>query len=545
MAFVETDLPCDKCGSSDAAAIDENGWKKCFACESNEKVSAFDEEADPTDGMTVSEKRRYERQRRREQGKTVPGTLAYREIRERRLERSTCQRYGVGYMGDDLYFPIGEGAQVRLGGEKQFRTVGNYKSDTKLFGQDTFGTSLGTRYIIVTEGQFDAMAAHQMMQSKTPAVSVRNGAGSAVRDVKNNYDFLDQFDMVIFAFDNDDPGIKAREECCEIFSHKAGVITYPDGCKDANDCLMKGKSAAFVKAFWNVQQWRPDGIIQGTEILDAVMTDLPLADALYPFPGLNRILLGLRGGELVMFTAGSGVGKSQLLREIAYNLLKTTPDNIGLMFMEEDVRKTALSIMSLAVNKPLHLYEGDDRAELKQVGFDATMGTGRVFLFDHFGSSAVENIIAKVRYLAKVCDCKYIFLDHISIIVSGGDNADERKVLDEVMTKLRTTVQETGVCLIAVTHLKRADGKQSHEEGAVTSLSQLRGSAGIAQLSDIVIGAERNGQADDPYEKNLTHLRVLKNRFSGELGSAGYLLYQRDTGRMLPEGSVDDMEDAL
>ena len=303
MTFVQTNLPCDKCGSSDGAAIDENGWKRCFVCESNEKLSKDDEGTDPTDGMTVSEKRRYERQRRRERGNTVPDQLQFREIRERRLERSTCQRYGVGYIRDDLYFPVGEGAQVRIRGGKEFRTVGNYKKDTKMFGQDIFGTSLGTRFIIVTEGQFDAMAAHQMMQGKTPAISVRNGAASAVRDVKNNYDFLDQFDMVIFAFDNDEPGIKAREECCEIFSHKAGVITYPDGCKDANDCLMKGQSAAFVKAFWNVQQWRPDGIVQGTELLDSVMTDLPLADAMYPFPGLNKILLGLRGGELVMFTA--------------------------------------------------------------------------------------------------------------------------------------------------------------------------------------------------------------------------------------------------
>ena len=52
-----------------------------------------------------------------------------------------------------------------------------------------------------------------------------------------------------------------------------------------------------------------------------------------------------------------------------------------------------------------------------------------------------------------------------------------------------------------VSHLKRPDGK-GHEEGAVSSLSQLRGSASIAQLSDMVIGLERNGQADDPVERN-------------------------------------------
>ena len=62
---------------------------------------------------------------------------------------------------------------------------------------------------------------------------------------------------------------------------------------------------------------------------------------------------------------------------------------------------------------------------------------------------------------------------------------------------------------------------------------QLRGSASIAQLSDMVIGLERNGQAADPTERNTTNVRVLKNRFCGTTGPAGGLLFNGDTGRML------------
>lgn len=96
------------------------------------------------------------------------------------------------------------------------------------------------------------------------------------------------------------------------------------------------------------------------------------------------------------------------------------------------------------------------------------------------------------------------------------------------MTLLRTLVQETGIGLILVSHLKRPEGR-GHEEGAQTSLSQLRGSAAIAQLSDMVIGLERNQQGDDP---NLTTVRVLKNRFSGETGEACFLRYDKGTGRI-------------
>jgi twinkle protein len=195
--------------------------------------------------------------------------------------------------------------------------------------------------------------------------------------------------------------------------------------------------------------------------------------------------------------------------------------------------------MSLAADKPLHIPTTQATDEQRRAAFDATLGTGRIFLFDHFGSTSVDNIIARTRYLAKALDCKYIFIDHISIIVSAQASGDERKTIDEIMTKLRMLVQELDIALFVVSHLKRPDGK-GHEEGGTTSLAQLRGSASIGQLSDIVIGGERDGQADCPIERNTTRIRVLKNRFSGETGMAAALLYSKDTGRMI---EVDDTND--
>ena len=170
--------------------------------------------------------------------------------------------------------------------------------------------------------------------------------------------------------------------------------------------------------------------------------------------------------------------------------------------------------------------------------FDATVGTGRVFMFDHFGSNSIDNIVSRVRFLAKGLDCKYIVIDHISIIVSDQQHGDERRALDEIMTRLRTLVQETGVSMIVVSHLRRPEGK-GHEEGASTSLSQLRGSASIGQLSDMVIGLERDAQNDDPDVRNTTRIRVLKNRFSGITGPCCDLKYDIDTGR-LTEVKSDD-----
>ena len=196
--------------------------------------------------------------------------------------------------------------------------------------------------------------------------------------------------------------------------------------------------------------------------------------------------------------------------------------------------------MSLYANKPLHLPDTIATQEEKDEAFANTCGSGRLFLFEHFGSTGIDNIINRVRYMAKGLGCGYIFLDHISIVVSAQASGDERKALDEIMTRLRMLVQETGVALIVVSHLKRPDGK-GHEEGAATSLAQLRGSGSIAQLSDMVIGLERNGQAEDPLDRNTTHVRVLKNRFSGTTGPGGSLLYTHQTGRMIERKDEDDL----
>ena len=162
------------------------------------------------------------------------------------------------------------------------------------------------------------------------------------------------------------------------------------------------------------------------------------------------------------------------------------------------------------------------------------MGTGRVFLYDHFGSMEVEDLLNRVRYMVLGLDCKLIFIDHLSVIVSGLDIMDERKAIDRTMTMLRKLTEETGCVIHLVTHLRRLNSDRSHEEGMEINLGHLRGSHGIAQISDTVIALERNTQSDDPIIANTTTLRVLKCRYTGDVGMAGKLYYDNQTGRMEP-----------
>ena len=373
------------------------------------------------------------------------------------------------------------------------------------------------------------MAAYQL-SGNFPAVSVRS-ASMAKKDCQRNYEWVDSFDNVIIAFDMDEAGQAAANKVANIFAGKSKIMHLGE-FKDTNDMLLGGNGEAdWKRAFWNAETYTPDGIVAGNSLWESVNTPVEKARVAYPWDGLNDITYGIRDAELVTLCSGSGMGKSQMVRELASHILHGTDDNIGMMMLEETIRKTALGFMSTWANKPLHLPTTIVSDADKQEAFNATMGKNRIFLFDHFGSTSVDNILSRLRYLNKAMGCQFCFLDHLSIIVSAQDNGDERKAIDSIMTKLRMLVQATGMTLFLVSHLKRPDGK-GHEEGGQTSLSQLRGSASIAQLSDIVIGLERDGQHEDITIRNTTTVRVLKNRFSGETGHATSLLYDKATGRM-------------
>jgi twinkle protein len=458
-------------------------------------------------------------------------------IVDRGITRETCEYFSVTQDSGRHYYPYFDetGARVaekiRSVENKTFSIAGNFTNAT-LFGQNLF--QKGGKFITIVEGELDALASYQLTGSKWPTVSIRNGASAAVKDCKAQYEYLDSFETIVICFDGDEPGQKASKEVAELFGNKVKIVKHLKECKDACDYLSNGRGSEYVNQWWRAESYVPDGIVQASTLWDSVSTPEPVAEAFYPFKGLNELLYGLRSAELITVTAGSGLGKSQFLREILYQILGTTKWNVGGMFLEESVRKTARSIMSLHANKKLHLPDTPvTELELKEA-FDATLGTNRVFLFDHFGSLAIDNVINRIRYMARACDCRVVFLDHISLVVSGMDGNDERKSIDVLMTRLRTLVQETGITLICVSHLKRpSTSNKGHEDGESVSLSQLRGSGAIAQLSDAVITLERNSMSQDPNVRHTTKVAVAKNRYNGLTGPACSLKYDMNTGRMV------------
>ena len=516
---------CPECGSKDNLARYSTGQGYCFGCSYWEA---------PTGEGRVEAKITTEVTSKMELFTGNSGAIV-----DRGINADVVKKYGVTlqYGEDGLIkkhcYPYhnvdGEhiGNKVRTTDTKDFMYDGNSK-DVGLFGENVFKG--GGKYITVCEGELDAMSVHQMFGNKYASVSLRTGSKGAKNDIKRSLEYLESFDAVVLCFDKDKAGKEAVKSVVDLFSpNKVKVCDLP--LKDANEMLLAGNIASFTRAWWDAKSYRPDGIVASEETWDILTEEIRVESVPYPWLGINELTYGFRTGELVTITSGAGMGKSQMVRELEHYLLNATEDNIGVLALEESVKNTTLGVMSIEANKPLHLdLDNTDDEELRGY-WEATMGKGRMFMYDHFGSTSEDNLLSKVRYLAKGLDCKWIVLDHLSIVVSDQEVQDERKAIDSIMTKLRQLVQETGIGLFLVSHLRRPMGK-GHEEGGQISLSELRGSASIAQLSDMVIGLERNQQADDARVRNTTIVRVLKNRFSGLTGPACSLHYDKLTGRM-------------
>ena len=494
--------PCEMCGSSDAKAIYDDGNTYCFSCQALTKGN------DNTQFTNIN----------------VPQFKgSAQRLNKRGISEATCQHYQVFRDGELLRFPY-FGSDKSLRGFKTKNKLKEFKyegttTDT-LFGQHLIPST--GKSIIVYEGELDALSGWEAYPN-WPHVSLPHGAASAKKDIQKQLKLFQNYKEVILFFDNDEAGKKATEEVAAILpSGKVKIAHLPDAYKDASDALQSRNAEAIRKAIWNASPYQPDGIIDGKSLLELVTNPSPPCDFEYPFAGLQQMTHGIRYGELTVISAGTGQGKSTLTRQLCTHLLNIG-ERVGYIALEESNRRTALGLMSVATGQALHL--GEHTKETLEKAYETTLKDWNLFLYDHFGSADPDTIYSRIEYMALALETKTIFLDHLSILISGLDG-DERKMIDTTMTKLRSLVERTGIKLFLVSHLRRTLTDKNHEEGARVTLGQLRGSAAISQLSDEVIGLERNQQED---AEDQTTVRVLKNRYSGEVGVACHLKYNKDT----------------
>ena len=519
-------LPCPDCGSSDALSEYTDGHTYCYSCN-----ALHNSDETPTT--------KYD---------DFISDMTLKPLKARGITESTCRKYQYYYTTykgkpcqvanyfDEYGTLIGQKLRFQ---DKSFATKG--KISKTFFGQQLYNR--GSR-LIITEGEIDCLTVSQLLGNQEPVVSIPCGAQSAKKVFEANLKWLEGFDEVVVVFDNDDAGRSGAQEIEGILSPDKLRIATLKQYKDPNEYYINDKGNELLEALENAKRVTPENIINADTLLDDLL-DEPEEVTGYGLPWnvkADKMIRGVRKGEITMLTAGTGIGKSTMIREIGYHLVMKHGLKIGSMMLEENVLRTSKGYIGLYLNKPVHLSRKGISNEQYTEAFVNTLGTGNFVMYNHFGSLDNSAILKAIRYMTVTEKCDFILIDHISIAVSGIESNNERKLIDILMTRLRQLCEELGVGLICICHLKRGDGKKSAEEGGSISLEDLRGSQSIAQLSDTIIALERNQQAESDVKKNLVQMRILKCRQTGDTGIGGKLWFNKEKNR-LEVPSADLMND--
>lgn len=483
--------------------------------------------------------------------------LEIRGWKERRIPAVVSEFYNVRTKFDDegnvshRYYPSTQDGelvgwhvrhdqvkQAKNRGEKvdkpPFFPIGKVKSDCELFGQSKF--TKGGKYIVLASGEEDAQAIFtalnvekkdgRMVLKKfiTPVVSTTVGE-AALKQIKNNYDFITSYENVIIMYDNDKAGKEGAEKVAKIlFAGQAKVAQYAR--KDACEHSSRGEFNEIVKAFWNAEQYSPVDVLH----LSQLWEDFENEDSniKIPFPDswstLNEMMGGgMERGEVTVIGALTSIGKSTLINNICYHIMEDTPFKVGAMYLETTKREVVRDLLSLDAGVNLRKVDRStiDMDSLKKRFFESLVKKDKFIYVDHHGSLTNEKIFDKLNYLAKVENCDVIILDPLQCAVNSSDNG----AIIEFMDTILKFAKETDTCVILVSHMRKPEGDNPHN----VSEYHLMGSSSINQIAFNTILLSRDKMHESASVRNSTKIQLVKARRTGTTGNAGWLRYDVDT----------------
>ena len=499
---------CTECGSSDGNHIYPDGHSYCYVCNVRKDINN-QQPVLKVNNSKVNEIYNYRNHK-----------IAYRNITP-----EIYNRFEVRTNRNSQYYPYTDNKgntvayKERQCIEKKFFIHGDFSS-VQLFGQSLFPP--GGKMLVITEGELDAMSIAEVWRKPYPVVSIPSASNLKV--LLNQRDWVRSFSEVILWFDNDEAGKKATEQAAKIIGYDKVKIVENTG-KDANELLLSGDTQIISDSIWRAQRYSPAGLLTNGSIWDKYEEYKLIESIPYPecIAGINDKVKGMRQGEITLFTSGTGSGKSTVIKEIIYDLIKCNDKKVGLVSLEESIHDTVSKFLAM------NYQDQDITKEMFQ----------NLVLLDHQGSVGDSSLVDQIEIMA-LMGCTHIILDHITIAVSEGtEGLEGNAAIDKIMSDLLKIVKKHNIWLGLVSHLRKAFGGKSFEEGKHASIDDIKGSGSIKQISFDIIAFARNLVADDEAERNIIKFRVLKSRFTGLTGDAGSAAYDSKTSRLKSTGGFN------
>jgi len=559
---------CDQCGSSDGKAIYEGGSSHCFVCKHTVISEEYREELRKANGkpkftrVRASIGKDIEVMEVKPSGKPAIDSEEADQIKAntstkakgfRSLSDEVCNRFGVRHAYDEddnvveQYYPCTQDGQL-VGYKirevpKDFRSKGRTGADCELFMQFRFNR--GGRYVVITEGEVDALSTYQMLQEynkskgwdyETAVVSPTTGANSE-KQIAAQYRFFDSFENIIICYDNDKAGQSAIEKVVKVLP-KGKVKVMKLRYKDANEYLENDQTKAFITDFYEAKRYTPVGVVGSGDLYDRIIQQSSIPKV--PFPPfmnkLNEMLVGgLPLGHIVNVAAGTGLGKTSFVNEMIYYWIFHSPHKIGIVSMELDSGQYGETLLGRHLSRKLSLIQDDEvkqrllmsdnvKEKANELFFNED-GQHRFYLLDNRDGS-VEEIQDTIEELVVSCGCRIIVLDPLQDILDGL-SIDEQAVF---MKWCKGIIKSHNITLIFINHVRKAAaGSGNSAKGDAFTEEEIQGSSTIIKSASANILLSRNKYADDPIERNTTKVILSKNRICGLTGPAGEIFYENDT----------------
>lgn len=257
---------------------------------------------------------------------------------------------------------------------------------------------------------------------------------------------------------------------------------------------------------------------------------------------LDRYILGLNKGELILIAARPGMGKTSIALNIAMNVAKKSGKTVAVFSLEmsrEQLVSRLLAGEGLVPSQ--NLLTGQlNSDEWKRIAAAAQVLSATDMRIDDNPMLSVSDMNAQCR---RISNLGLVVIDYLQLMQSaGGDSRkyageNRQQVVSDISRMLKIMAKELNVPVICLSQLSRASEGRPNKR---PMLSDLRESGAIEQDADVVIGLYREGYYNAECEEpNVSEAIVLKNR-KGQTGTVKFAWLAEYTTFAAYEGNLNE-----
>lgn len=377
--------------------------------------------------------------------------------------------------------------------------------------------------IIIVEGEMDCLTLHEC--GIYNVVSVPNGASLGSQKLEyldNCWQNFEDAKTVVLAVDNDKAGLSLREELARrIGKDKCFTVEYPEGCKDANEVLLKYGRDSVKELIQSKKQWPLEGVIEMEDMYDTLClwyeTGYPKG-AKAGIPGFDE-LLTFAPGQLTVVTGIPSHGKDEFTNWILTGLAKNNGWPVADCGFEEEAPQTVTKLVEKFIGKAF-----DFRLDASQRISVEEFEQGIYFVDQHFHfynteiiDCDIDTLLSLAESLVKRYGIKALRLNPWNWIdANRPGKMSETEWVSFVLTKIIRFAKRWGVHVFLIAHTTKMQKDKGTGKYQIPNLYDISGSAHFYNKAHNGISVYRDGDTTDVY------VQKVKQSWLGQKGFSTY-----------------------